>query len=153
MDDRDVPTQEHNDYLRERDLLSAVERENQSQIEKAILTLSSAFLAFSLSLLGFLRGSDTGLPLDGVQAPGVLAASWILFGASVLAILGSCALGASAARFQLRELEQRLDQEAESNRSQICVKCASFLYFVAGGCFALGLLTLVAFGLRNLGVG
>jgi hypothetical protein len=143
--------QEHDDYLQERRLLSAVERENQHQFEKAILALSSAFLAFSLSLLGFLRGSAPGLPLEGVVAAGTLAASWVLFGVSVLAILLSNALGGLAARFQLRELERRLDGEAESNRSQTCVKCATCLYVMAGACFALGLVALVTFGLRNLG--
>ena len=81
-------------YLEERQHLAKYEQTNYENYEKTILTLSSAFLAFSISFLSlFDKSSDINnsvFPI--VVTTAFLFSSWIMFAFSVLSILDSLPL-------------------------------------------------------------
>ena len=71
--------------MQERELLAKNEQTNFENYEKTILTLSAAFLAFSVSFLGLLPKRES-LPLHIISTD-FLIWSWFLFALSVASIL------------------------------------------------------------------
>jgi hypothetical protein len=143
--------EEYKDYISERELLYGVEQQNYQSFEKIIITLSSAFLAFSLSFLALFSSKGTAEASTFHFAYiSTLVASWILFAVSVVAILVSILLGAIASRYQLFEYEQEMEGIRPSVKSGVLTKVIFVLYAVSAIGFVAGLITLMIFCARNV---
>lgn len=69
------------EYLAERKLLIEAEHSAIDSFSKAMLTLSAAFLGFSLTLIRLIEGS--------IEGPGWLYCSWVCFAVAVLTTVGA----------------------------------------------------------------
>jgi ABC-type siderophore export system fused ATPase/permease subunit len=134
------------DYQREREFLSKIEQSNYKNYEKTILTLSSAFLAFSISFLRLLK--NNGAPLD-LSFGFLLVLSWIAFGVSVISILINFLTSALALRKEVSKLEEALEDKEALQGSNIWTSMVYFLYAIAGYMFILGLVMLIIFSMVN----
>lgn len=146
-----VDNEKYKDYASERELLYGAEQQNYQNFEKIIITLSSAFLAFSLSFLALFSkkagAAETTFSFDGIST---LVASWILFATSVISILVSIMLGAIASRYQLFEYEQEMEGIQPQAKSRVLTIIAFCLYGVSAVGFITGLITLMLFCARNV---
>ncbi len=95
------------EYLRERELMVQAEHASIQGFDKAMLTLSGAALAFSLSLTQFLGNGPHNL--------GLLQWSWLLFALAVVSTVGS--LFASHLAFQHER--RRVDREFVARRRAV----------------------------------
>ena len=153
----------YEDYTTEREHLSKYEQANYDNYEKAILTLSAAFLAFSVSFLGLFRNKTaSGVQLPPLRCPNLLIWSWISFGSSILFLLLCFLVNAMALRAEVCELEKRLTEATapekrnaseERNGSEelnIWTVFGYALYAFSGIAFILGLVLLLIFCARNI---
>jgi hypothetical protein len=100
-------------YVQERELLTKNEQANFENCEKSILTLSAAFLAFSVSFLGLLPKRESS-PLHLISTE-FLIWSWFLFALSVACILICFLVNAVALRSDVRRIERALKDIAALN--------------------------------------
>jgi hypothetical protein len=140
----------YDDYVRERDSLSKFEQAAYDGYEKTILTLASAFLAFSLSFLGLIRGKGVQ---PGAQASliavGLLKLSWISFAVSVVVMLCNFMVNALGLRASVKDLEDALEKK-QANSAQKWTRAGFFLYFLAGLAFTVGIVVLIRFCVCNV---
>lgn len=141
---------DHETYLREREHLSRFEAQTWEAYERTILTLSSAFLAFSVSFLALIKpsGPDQAASLP-LASPALLFGSWLLFGASVLVMLSTFLLNAASIRFEVDTLELALEDQRQLSRVNSWDKAAMTCYFTSGLAFVGGLALLLSFAYLN----
>jgi hypothetical protein len=134
-------------YIREREHLSRYETDNYENYQKTILTLSSAFLAFSVSLLALLRDNQASnlAALPPLQAHYLLILAWTSFAGSVLLTLLSFLLGAVSLRTEVAKLELALDDTSNLEGANYWDYATYALYVLAGVAFAIGLVFLLTF--------
>lgn len=148
-------TIDYETYKDERQFLSELENSNYENYEKTILTLSSAFLAFSVSFLGILPTySETSSSLITVKkevvAHSLLIYSWVSFSISVIAILLCFLVSALAIRKEVEKLELGLADATALTKKNRWSSLTYILYFISGVSFLLGLVWLVMFSGRNI---
>lgn len=142
---------EYDDYVREREHLSKYENDNYENYEKTILTLASAFLAFSVSFLALLRNqSAAGSLLPTLTAHAFLIWSWISFAISVVITLLSFLMNALALRFEVTKLEEALEDTSALEGRNPWDLIAYLLYVISGIAFGVGLVLLLTFSTLNI---
>lgn len=147
----ETPTLDYDDYVKERELLSKFEDASYERYEKTILTLSAAFLAFSVSLLGVLnRSPDAHGNLPPLAVIPALFLSWIWFGLSVFVTLLVFPLSALALRKEIAMLEARLNDASATNGANPWAVLVLLLYIISGGTFLCGMVSLLTFAALNL---
>jgi hypothetical protein len=141
----------HDDYVKERAHLSQCEQANYASYEKTILTLSAAFLAFSVSFLGLIK-KTVATPVNPVvlALPGVLISSWILFASSILMMLLCFLISSLAFRKEVATIEDAVDDVTALNRKNIWTGIVYVLYILSGASFGGGIILLLVFCARNL---
>ncbi|RKU34266.1 hypothetical protein C6495_08105 [Candidatus Poribacteria bacterium] len=97
----DDSEQRYEQYLKERDELLKRELLNTVNLDKSVLSLSTAGLGFSLVLLRYL------FPVGNPGHKWILYLSWAMFGLAIMLTLGSYLLGQHAIKQQLK-LNERL---------------------------------------------
>jgi hypothetical protein len=135
------------EYIEERKSLIDAEREAARSFDKAMITLSSGGLALSIAFVG--QASPTGVELGYF-----LFASWIFFSLALLTITASFLMSQSALRAQREIIDQEYSQKCSDNGSGRKNRYATYtgcLNWLAIGFFALGVLSLVTFTIRNFG--
>jgi hypothetical protein len=134
-----------------RELLANVRREllerqfsNSQAYDKAILTLSSAFLALSLNFM-----KDV-LPSGGARHLGLLYTSWILLACAIAGTVVSFRISDAAANSQLRRAERYYLEGDESalNRTTLS-RSVEWVNNAAGILFLAGVFIMVAFTILN----
>jgi hypothetical protein len=141
----------YDDYVKERELLSKIEQANYESYEKTILTLAAAFLAFSVSFLGIVRGKTTpGVELSPLQSLPLLISSWISFAASIFSLLMCFLINAMSLRSEVVELENLLEGKQASERINKWSIGGFILYIISGTAFIAGLVFLLMFCIRNI---
>ena len=147
------PQIEYKDYLAEREHLSKYEQSNYDNYEKTILTLSAAFLAFSVSFLGLFRKKvDSGTDLPALTARFLLIWSWISFASSIFFMLLSFLINAIAIRAEVVELQLRLEGTPPSSKRNNWTFLGYLLYFISGITFISGLILLLTFCAYNINI-
>ena len=144
--------QAYEDYSKERDLLIDLERANYDGYEKAILTLSAAFLAFSVSFLALLKNRVTPAPPAvpiPIFATRILFYSWISFGSSVFLTVLNFLPAAIGMRAALVDAENRYEKK-ETYFAGPWTTFTMFLSVLAGIAFVVGLVLLIGFCTLNL---
>jgi hypothetical protein len=138
----------YEDYVRDRKMLSDYEQKCYESYEKTIITLSSAFLAFSVSFLALLRGRG---PAPNLVFSESLIASWVVFGASILFMLLSFWVSALANRKEVAKLERRLEKSIPKKLN--CWTVTTYvLYIFSGATFVVGIVLLLIFCVINIKV-
>src|SRR6266571_216413 len=100
---------DYDDYIKEREILSNGEQTTYQSYEKAILTLSASFLAFSVAFVGLFKiKTPSGSEAVSVMSPALLALAWILFAMAVFLMLLNFVVNALAFRREIFILEQAL---------------------------------------------
>jgi hypothetical protein len=141
----------YDDYLKEREHLSKFEQANYDNYEKTIITLSAAFLAFSVSFLGLIRKAvPTGQTPPTLSSLDILIWSWILFAGSILSILFCFPVNGSGLRAEVKELENMRDGKHTPDRINAWTVTGYLLYAISGLSFVAGLALLLIFCARNI---
>ncbi len=140
---------QYEDYEREREFLSNIEQNHWHNYEKAILTLSTASLAFSLSFLSLIHkiGSNNTRTFEALQ---LLVTSWILFGISIFFILFSFVINIVALRKRLNEFELINEGKNDPCESEKWEYAGYAIYGASGLSFMLGVAMMIAFCYENL---
>ena len=141
----------HDDYVKEREHLSKCEQANYDSYEKTILTLSGAFLAFSVSFLGLVM-KTTAPPAAPVvlTSPAILICSWVSFALSIVIMLLCFLINALAFRKEVATIEDAVDDVHALNTKNIWTAIGYTLYILSGLSFCLGLALLLIFCGRNV---
>ena len=139
----------YNYFVREREFLWSAERDFYRSYEKALLTLSAAFLAFSLSFLGLLVARKKPVDISALSNLAFLKAAWIAFALSNVFIIVSFITNGLGARCSV-ERARRIyrGEEAGSCGKWACL--GYVLYALAGLLFLLGLVLLIGFCWKNI---
>jgi hypothetical protein len=139
----------YEDYAKERDSLTKFEQSTYDGYERTILTLSAAFLAFSVSFLGLLqKGNNSHPPL---LAPKVLFFSWIFFAFAVFIMLCNFLVNAIGLRAAVRDVWNAYDTQLTHTARKWTLLGFS-LYFLSGISFLIGVIALIRFCAANLWV-
>ncbi len=139
------------DYVREREHLSKYENDNYDNYQKTILTLSSAFLAFSVSFVALLRHQSVGSAIrPTLIAHEFLVWSWFLFASSVVVTLLSFLVNALGLRLEVKKLGAALENPAALKRNNPWTPTGYFLYTISGLMFAVGIVLLLMFATSNI---
>lgn len=144
-------SQVYDDYVKERELLSKYEQTNYDSYEKAILTLSSAFLVFSVSFLGIIRKkAEGGVPPPPLTSVDLLIGAWIAFAASVFFMLMCFATNATALRTAVADIEPMIKKKPPTTKAAKWNIMAFILYALSGAAFVGGIVLLLMFCARNI---
>ena len=143
----------HAIYVDERKQLATFEQANYERYEKTVLTLSSAFLAFSVSFLGLFRPVATTQPnVPPITALPILILAWLAFAGSVTVMLSCFIVNSLAMRRDIHKLEAAVNKDVASlNARNVFAILGYVLYFFAGTGFISGLALLVIFCALNVG--
>lgn len=141
----------YDDYVKERELLSKYEQTNYDGYERTILTLSSAFLVFSVSFLGIIRKKpDGGQPLPPLVSLDCLIGAWVLFAASVFFMLLCFVTNAVALRTAVADIEPLLENGEMTTGAAKWVVSSYILYGLSGLTFVGGIILLLLFCAQNI---
>lgn len=141
----------YDDYVKERELLSRFEQAAFDSYEKTILTLSSAFLVFSISFLGIIRKkADSGVGLPPLESMNLLICSWISFAASVLLMLLCFVTNAKSLRTAVADIEPLLEGIERTVKAQNWNIASYLLYAFSGSAFVAGVVLLLTFCAKNI---
>jgi hypothetical protein len=138
----------YEDYVKERDSLIKFEQSTYDGYEKTILTLSAAFLAFSVSFLGLLQKGGKS-QLSPLVAPKVLFWSWIFFAFAVFIMLCNFLVNAIGLRAAVRDVWNAYDTQPTRAAKKWTLLGFS-LYFLSGLSFLMGVISLIRFCAANL---
>lgn len=132
-----------------RDELYKRQLSNSEAYDRAILSLSSAGLAISLTFIKFI------VPLEKADYLIVLKASWVLFLLSVVATLISFLIGNKGISTQLKYAEQYyVEAKAKAfNKFNNYAYLNSSLNYVSGALFLVALTCVVSFVILNISHG
>jgi hypothetical protein len=141
------------EYLSERKELYKYQQENWASFEKTLLTLSAAFLGFSMSFLGFLaNGRPPGTPIVSPGSESYLLLSWITLSISIAALLGTYPVNIKAYTFEIIRIEDALVDTSALDRVNPWVRYCHILYGVSVAAFFGGVALLGAFCRNNFSV-
>jgi hypothetical protein len=141
---------EYEVYVRERENLYKYQQSNWASYEKTIVTLSAAFLAFSVSFLGLVKKEPIlGAPPETIKFLALLITSWVLFAASVLLILLSFPANAGAFDVETRKIEDALSDGSALDRRNKWTRLGYTIYALAGTSFIAGIVLLLVFCAHN----
>ena len=141
---------EYEDYTKERGLLASFEKKSLESFQRAILTLSSSFLAFSLTFIGIMNRL---LP-ERIQFESLykLEISWIAFAVSMVLMILSYVLEIFDYRREVHHAEV-LHEKGESAAKQIGNPygiSATIVQALSGVAFLAGVVFLLMFCTANL---
>jgi len=141
---------EYEDYVRERNSLANFAQASCDGYERTILTLSAAFLAFSVSFLGLLRkeGANASSP-PTIISPGLLFSSWVFFAVSVFIMLGNFMVNVKGLWAANEDVWNSYSGQA-THGAKKWTRLGYSLYFAAGISFVLGVIELIRFCAANL---
>jgi len=133
-------------YRRTRDDLLARQMKNSESYDRAILSLSSGALALSLSFIKDI------VPIGHGHAYALLVVSWVLFGASILLILGSYPTSQWGVNLQLEFAEKYYldNDESYRNRDNCWGHATLILGLLAGASFVAAFICTIIFVTINL---
>jgi hypothetical protein len=138
------------EYLSERKELYKYQQENWASFEKTLLTLSAAFLGFSMSFLGFLaNGRPSGSAIVSPGSGGYLLGSWIVLSISIAALLGTYPVNIKAYTFEIVRIEDALVDTCALDRVNPWVRYCHILYGVSVVAFFTGVALFGMFCRRN----
>lgn len=140
----------YDDYVKERELLSRYEQSAIDSYEKAILTLSSAFLVFSVTFLGIVRNKTSDEPLPPLGSIDLLICSWIFFAISVFLTLLCFVANAISLRTALADIEPILDNQEPTTKAHFWNKTTYILHMLSGIAFIIGVISLIMFCVKNI---
>jgi len=144
-------SQTYDDYVKERELLSKFEQAAFDNFEKTILTLSSAFLVFSISFLGIIRKkADSGAALPPLASIDFLVFSWVSFAASVLFMLLCFVTNALSLRAAVADIEPLLEEKKPTRKAHKWNIMSYILYALSGIAFIIGVILLLTFCAKNI---
>lgn len=144
-------SQLYDDYVKEREHLSKYEQTNYDSYEKAILTLSSAFLVFSVSFLGIIRKkAEGGVPPPPLISVDYLVSSWVAFAASVFFMLMCFATNAISLRAAIADIEPMIKKKPPTTKATKWNIASFTLYALSGIAFVLGIVLLLVFCAKNI---
>ncbi len=138
----------YEDYVRERDSLGKFEQATWEGYEKTILTLSAAFLAFSVSFLGLLQRTEKGAAPRIVER-GILFCSWVFFAVAVFIMLCNFMVNAFSLRAAVRDAWHAYESQSRHTAKKWTLVGFAF-YFLSGSCFLSGVIALIWFCAANL---
>ena len=117
---------------------------NSEAYDKAILTLSSGFLALSLSFIKEI------LPAGSITWTGLLYVSWVLLTLAIISTVISFRLSNAAIEAQLRQAHRYYKEKVESasTKSKLS-RSVDWLNNVSGGLFIVGVILTVVFVILN----
>jgi hypothetical protein len=142
---------DYDDYVKEREQLSKYEQANYDNYEKTILTLSAAFLAFSVSFLGLVRKRmESGAELLALTSPKILVWSWAFFASSVLFMLICFLVSALGFRHETTRLEMALEDVNALEGKNNWHALVYVLYAMSGMAFITGIVLLLTFCAYNI---
>jgi len=141
---------DHETYLKEREVLCKYRQSNYDNFDKAILTLSAAFLAFSLSFVGIMEKATKTPPIN-FDNKGLLILSWICFAASVTITLFNFLVSILSYDRELEKIDKATEQGDALSETNVWVTISNFNYVISGLCFVAGIASLMLFCWRNLG--
>jgi hypothetical protein len=133
-------------FERNKDELVAKQIANSTSFDTAVLTLSSAFLALSITFI-----KDVVAPLSEASALCLLYVSWILHCLALISTVASFMVGQSSYRALIAAAERYyLKEEADAyNVSVTTAKRLETLNNLNGGFFILGTVVLLVFVIAN----
>ena len=138
------------DYAKERELLATLQQNSADNYEKTLLTLSSAFLVFSISFLGLLQTkADSVHGAVTLKSIGLLPWSSICFASSQFVTLSSFLTSTFGLQVQIRDAEAAAQGQA-SYRARKWGYAVFVLFFVEGIAFIAGVALIIAFCWLNL---
>lgn len=132
-------------YERTKDELVAKQIENAKAYDQAVLSLSSAFLAFSVAFLSRVAAEQPPV------APCLLYLSWVAFGCAVVSTIVSFLYGQQAIKQLLAGAEAfylRGDQRAREASATVSTRIDA-LNLTSGVIFILGVLFTILFAVAN----
>jgi hypothetical protein len=132
-----------------RDELYKRQLSNSEAYDRAILSLSSAGLAISLTFIKFI------VPLEEATYVCVLKASWVLFLLSIISTVASFLIGNKGISKQLEYAEQYyIDGKAKAfNKFNIYAYFNTIFNYISGILFLVALTSVVSFVILNLNQG
>jgi hypothetical protein len=143
----------HSIYVDERKQLATFEQANYERYEKTILTLSSAFLAFSVSFLGLFKPAASTPPeVRPILGLPVLVLAWLAFAGSVTVMLVCFIVNSLAMRGDIHKLEAAVQDDVAALKAlNVFAVLGYVLYFLGGTGFISGLALLILFCALNVG--
>lgn len=135
----------YSDYWAE---INKRELSNSENFDKAILSLSSAGLAFSLTFIKFV------VPLENIKDPTFLYWTWYLFGASIILTIISFLISQKALRVSLDYADKCFNQ----NNEEFCNKKSwwgigvDILNFIVGVVFISAVISVIMFTNKNFDI-
>ena len=136
------PSSDRESLLRHREIQTDGLREACREYDKAILGLSSAFLAGSVAFLGQSASSP--------DARWALVLGWVLLTGAITATLISFQASSSDWWHEIRLTDQRLNPDLECALKPRLAKATASLNWIAGGCFVVGIASVALFKALNL---
>lgn len=129
-----------------RDVIHTRELSNSENYDKAILSLATAFLGFSIAFIKDI------VPLDSAQLRALLPISWCLLALAVVATIGSFLTSQIALGRTLSDAEAYyLDQKEEyQDRPNPWSNWTQRLVLIAGSCFVSAVIATILFASINL---
>ncbi|MEA2207093.1 MAG: hypothetical protein QOE77_3869 [Blastocatellia bacterium] len=148
-----VAKMDYADYVKEREQLSKGEQASYDSYEKAILTLSASFLAFSVAFVGLFKvKGPTGADVVIVTASGLLTTAWIFFAVAVLLMLLNFVVNAMAFRKEIAIIGDALKNIKALNSKNVWSNLGYTLYLCSGLSLMFGIGFLIAFCFKNVPV-
>jgi len=128
-----------------RDELYKRQLSNTEAFDKAVLSLSSAGLAISLTFIKFIT------PLEFAEYIGLLYASWILFGLSIVTTISSLISSQIGIDVQLKNAEEYYINEKEDflNKKNIAANITSWLNRASALFFVVAIVSVISFVIIN----
>jgi len=138
------------EYLQYWSMLAEMESKNYTNYENTIITLSAAFLAFSVSFLALFKSApESGAVFSNLPT---LELSWVAFAISVISMLVCFLASGLAHRFVMYDWRDARQSATASNRRNPWKATVIVLYVVSGIGFIAGVILLLSFCARNIGV-
>jgi hypothetical protein len=144
-EDDDPATNEHKQYLKERDALIDAARESARTFDKAVLTFGSAVFGFSIA---FLKDVAPHPALDTLPW---LGGAWFSFACGLLLILLSFLFSHRACMFEVECATNKVRDPNCPAQRNIWSVLTDWCNFLCIGCLFFGLLTWSVFAFKNLG--
>lgn len=121
------------------------ELSNTDNYDKHILTLSSAGLALTLTVVKDI------VPQSQTEDFWFLYAAWIFFGCAILTTIFSFSISNLALRAQLDIAHRYYIEEDESafGKMSLSSKVLNWMNRLSGGCFVLAIVSVITFGIIN----
>lgn len=138
-------------YLKQYEQIVKYQQANYDNFEKTLLTLSSAFLAFSVSFIGLLKKkAPDGTDVIVINSYPTLVASWICFASAIFLILMCFPIGALSWNTEIIKIEEALEDASSLNKDNKWKYVSYILYVLSVIGFIFGIVLLLIFCKRNI---